>query len=92
MDESQELAPNGVRRQDLSVLITMLAQLEGALMVGDVPNELAGRIQVCFVRAGLLAGPASQRDLRQAINDLNHRLRYAAGQYEEPSAPTPVPD
>ena len=47
----------------------------------------AGRLS----RDELLAPEAGNRDLRQALNDLNHRLRYVLGEYNEPPKPTPVP-
>jgi hypothetical protein len=34
----------------------------------------------------------TERDLRQSINDLNHRLRYALGEYNEPPRPLAVPE
>ncbi len=33
-----------------------------------------------------------RRDLRQAINDLNGRLRYVRGEYDEPRESMPVPE
>jgi hypothetical protein len=37
-----------------------------------------------IAQEGLLAGDYDQRDLRQALGDLNQRLRYAAGDYDSP--------
>jgi hypothetical protein len=31
------------------------------------------------------------RDLRQVVNDMNHRLRYAGGEYDSPPPPMPPP-
>ena len=93
MPESiDDLAPNGVRKQDVAVLITLLAELEGELMAGQLPDYLAARLKHRFVKVGLLDESGSSRDLRQAINDLNHRLRYSYGSYAEPIAQVPVPD
>jgi hypothetical protein len=39
----------------------------------------------------LLAADHDRRDLRQAINDMNHRLRYAAGEYDSPPLSIPLP-
>ena len=33
---------------------------------------------------GLLANAAVDREFRRALNDLNHRLRNALGEYDEP--------
>jgi hypothetical protein len=30
------------------------------------------------------------RDVRKALNDMNHRLRYALGEYDGPPAPEQV--
>lgn len=93
MDESiGDLAPNGVRSQDAEVLIGIAAILETTLMSGDMPDFLATTLHRRFAMVGLLDESGSPRDLRQAINDLNHRLRYARGEYSEPIEPIPVPD
>ena len=89
---ADDLAPNPVLSRDLAVLIGVLAVLEGELMVGEVPDHLAGRLRDRFARQNLLRDGGSSRALRQAINDLNHRLRYGLGEYVELPAPVPVPD
>jgi len=35
-----------------------------------------------LVGAGLLSEGASEREFQQAVTDLNHRLRHAAGEHE----------
>jgi hypothetical protein len=40
----------------------------------------------------LLGAGGTERDLRQSISDLNHRLRYALGEYDEPPQPAAVPE
>jgi len=40
---------------------------------------------------GLLAAHYDQSDLRQALEDLNQRLRYAAGEYGSPPESIPLP-
>jgi len=40
----------------------------------------------------LLEPGSCGRDLRQSISDLNHRLRYALGEYDEPPRPLAVPE
>lgn len=86
------VAPNPVLSRDLAVLIGLLAVLEGELGAGEVPQHLVGRLRDRFARKGLLEPGASDRDLRQAISDLNHRLRYALGEYRELPPQLPVPD
>ncbi|MFC5922111.1 hypothetical protein [Micromonospora vulcania] len=85
-------APNLVHSRDLAVLVGILAELEGELMASEVPRHLADRLRERFVRLGLLGPEASERDLRQAVNDLNHRLRYGLGEYPELPPQLPVPD
>ena len=41
--------------------------------------------------AGVKLEHVPYRGAGQAINDLNHRLRYALGEYSSPPDPTPVP-
>jgi hypothetical protein len=91
-EQVPNVVPNGVRDQDVRALIGMLAIIEGHLMVGEVPQHLTSRLRDRFVMVGLLDQSSNSRDLRQAINDLNHRLRYARGDYPEPPAPLPVPE
>jgi hypothetical protein len=84
------LAPNSIGSVDVDVLIGLLAGLEGYLM-GEHPDaDLVDPLRKRFVRAGLLPIDADERDFRQAVNDMNHRLRYTAGEYPEPIAPLPV--
>jgi hypothetical protein len=91
MAGSDAVARNPVLAQDLAVLIGVLAVVEGDLMAQEVSQHMAGRLRDRFVREGLLDPQAGLRDLRQATNDLNHRLRYALGEYPEPPGSFPVP-
>jgi hypothetical protein len=86
------LAPRSCRGQDLAALIGLLAVLEGELMVGEVSPHLSDRIRHRLESAMLLEPGGTEPDLRQAINDLNHRLRYALGEHEEQPSPLPVPE
>jgi hypothetical protein len=60
-------------------------------MAGEVPPHLSDRIRRRLERETLLQPNGTERDLRQAINDLNHRLRYALGEYDPPPPPLPLP-
>jgi hypothetical protein len=91
-EPSDALVPNVVREQDVKALIGLLAVIEGHMMAGDVPQHLIDHLLDRFVWVGLLDQMSSLRDLRQAINDLNHRLRYARGEYTDPPVRIPVPD
>jgi hypothetical protein len=84
-------APNPVQHCDAKVLIGVLAILEGAIWAGDLGEQITGKVAERFVQQGLLTAGYDQRDLRQAINDMNHRLRYAAEEYDSPPSPIPLP-
>lgn len=88
---SNDVAPNPILSRDLAVLIGVLAVLEGELMADEMPEHLTGRLRDRFAQEDLLDDAGSSRALRQALNDLNHRLRYGLGEYPEmpPSVPTP---
>jgi hypothetical protein len=89
---TQTPTPNPVGRQDTEVLIGWVASLEGELMGDGVSEALERKLRRRLVDADLLGEGADERELRQATNDLNHRLRYALGGYAEPPASIPVPD
>ncbi|HEY0950759.1 hypothetical protein [Nocardioides sp.] len=81
-----ELAPRAPRRQDLGALIGLLATLEGELTgIGAEMPEWAERLARRLARDGAAAGPGN-REVRQGLNDLNHRLRCALGEYDGESS------
>ena len=79
----------------MAALIGLLAKLEGELMLSDDQDESVPDWAHVFAsrlsRDELLSPEAGRRELRQSLNDLNHRLRYVLGEYTEPPTPTPVP-
>jgi hypothetical protein len=72
-------------------LIGILPILEGAIWSGTLDDEITGRVAQRFVAEGLLTAGPDQRRLRQAIADLNQRIRYAAGEYDSPPPSIPLP-
>lgn len=95
MRNDETLAPNPVRSSDIATLIGLLAELEGELMVAvqfgvDPPND-RDRYRKRFEMTGLLAPGGDERAFRQAINDMNQRLRYTIGEYSDPNMSAPVP-
>jgi hypothetical protein len=86
------LAPRSCHGRDRSALIGFLAVIERELVVGEVSRYLSGQIRGRLERVELLKPGGTERELRQSINDLNHRLRYALGEYDEPPRPLPVPE
>jgi hypothetical protein len=78
----------------MAALIGLLAVIEAEIMAGEVPPHLSDRIRQRLERESLLEPNGTEQDLRQAINDLNHRVRYALGEYEYDEQPPrlPVPE
>lgn len=91
-DPTQNPTPNPISRQDAAVLVGWAAILEGALVGGELPHGIVRKLRERLEAADLLSEQASAREVRQAVNDLNHRLRYALGEYAEPPEPIPVSD
>jgi hypothetical protein len=83
--------PNPVEQRDAEVLIGILAILEGVIWGGQLDEWVASKVAERFVQAGLLAADHGQYDLRQAINDMNQRIRYAAGEYDRAPPSIPLP-
>jgi hypothetical protein len=83
--------PNPVQHRDANVLIGILAILEGVVWAGQLDEWTTGKVAERFAREGLLDADYDQHDLRQAINDMNQRIRYAAGEYETPPSSIPLP-
>jgi hypothetical protein len=82
--------PNPVQHRDANVLTGILAILEGVIWGGQLDEQTTSKVAERFVQQGLLAADYDQRDLRQAINDMNQRIRYAADEYDTPpSVPLP---
>lgn len=83
--------PNPVQLCDAGVVIGILAILEGWIWSGSLDDEITGKVAERFVAEGLLTADHDLRDLRQAIADLNQRIRYAAGEYGSPPSSIPLP-
>lgn len=56
---------------------------------GDALPDWADHVARRLVADGA-AREATRRGVRQGLNDLNHRLRYVLGEYDEPIDPLPV--
>ena len=83
--------PNPVLRSDAAVLVGLLAVLEGFIWADKLPREFLDKVQARFVREGHLTQGAGAYELRQAVNDMNQRLRYAFGEYDAPPQPIELP-
>ena len=83
-----EETPRRPRARDVAVLIGVLAVLEGEVWASetesdDVPHwvdHLARRL----ARDDLLPAEAGTLELRRTLGDLNQRLRYVLGEYDDP--------
>jgi hypothetical protein len=64
-----------VDERDFSALIGVLSMLEGELMLDQLPDFLVDHLSRRFARDGLLPHDATPDQLRQALHDLNMRLR-----------------
>jgi len=82
--------PNPVLRA--AALVGLLVVLETAVWTDALPRQLIEKVRGRLAHEGLLEDRAGDRELRQAVNDLNHRLRYALGEYDERPQPLPVPE
>ncbi len=48
-------------------------------------DALTDHLRRRLVGVGLVTDWAGEREVRQTLNDLNHRVRYALGEYNTPS-------
>jgi hypothetical protein len=83
--------PNPVQHRDANVVIGILAILAGVIWAGQLDERTTSKVAERFVQQGLLGADYDQRDLRQAIGDMNQRIRYAVGEYDTPPASIPLP-
>lgn len=86
---SRVLAP-----QDLLALRGLVNTLHSLLLAEIVDSHAVGRIRVSLGESGLLAGTEAQDpadiDIRQALEDLFHRLLYVLGETDEADGRHPV--
>ncbi|HEY1116468.1 MAG TPA: hypothetical protein VGE43_02105 [Acidimicrobiales bacterium] len=88
---AHELTSRAPAERDVGALVGLLATVEGELTgIGDGMPEWAEHLARRLVRDGAATGPGN-REVRQALNDLNHRLRYVLGEYDAPIDPMPAP-
>ena len=80
-------APRPLVRQDAEALIGVAAVLEGHLVAGDLDPHVVGSLNRHLHGAGLVAADAGPPELRVALTNLNHRLRYSLGEYDRPPPP-----
>lgn len=90
VDYEGAVTPNPVLMRDATTLVGLLAYVEGALLDGSVTEHWARKLHDRFVRDGLLPPVSTDRDVRQVLNDVNHRLRYAIGDYPDPPSSVSV--
>ena len=90
LTEQSVPTPNPVSRRDAAALIGVLAVMESTSLAEELEPDLAARLTRRLHRDGLLEHNQSPAALRSALNGLNHRLRFALGEYAKD--PTSDPD
>lgn len=89
---TEPIEPREARRlddRDLSALIGVAVVLEVALLGDEVDPDLANGLLKRFRAAGLLDADDGIAQLRVAVLNLNHRLRYVLGETDRPPTPSP---
>ncbi len=75
---------------DAQALIGILANLEGLIWTGRIGVQEVERFRAQLQKDGVLGAGTGEAELRQAIGDLNQRLRYSVGEYTSPPPPEPI--
>jgi hypothetical protein len=86
---TDSLGPRLAQTRDVAAVAGLLATLEGELLVapeGDALPDWAAPLAHRLGCDGLSGEDAGQREVRQAMNDLNHGLRYVLGEYSDKRA------
>lgn len=73
-----------VRHSDIAELIAIVALLESHVTAGDSHHAFTERLRRRLLQDGVLDGGADLAHVRLALVNLNQRLRYALGEYDEP--------
>ncbi|MGY1593588.1 hypothetical protein ACI79D_16565 [Geodermatophilus sp. SYSU D00708] len=89
--DADSTCPRALLQRDARALIGLLAVVEGQAMAGTFDPAFVAHLARRFASAGLLPDGATDRDVRQVLNDLNHRVRYSLGERDDPPQSVPVP-
>lgn len=81
---AHEPCPRPLLVRDARALIGILAGLEGESLIGQLDEGTSAYLRGRLARDGMLPESSTSRDLRQALNDLNQRLRYVSGECSAP--------
>jgi len=76
--------PNPLQLRDTEALIGILAVLDGVIWGGRLDEWTTSKVAERLVQQGLLTADHNRDDVHQALEDLNQRLRYAVGEYDNP--------
>jgi hypothetical protein len=82
-----ELCPRALARSDAAALIGILANLEAFVWTDLLPANAIEKLRRRFVADGLLMPNASDREVREVLNGLNHRLRNTLNEFVEEPEP-----
>ncbi|SDR98310.1 hypothetical protein [Microterricola viridarii] len=83
--------PRPLTQADAAALIGILANLELLVMTRGISGDELGLLLDRAQADGYAAPGDGEHELRQALNDLNQRVRFALGEYDSLPAPSPVP-
>ena len=75
---------------DLAALIGVVAVLQGTIYTGEVSADAVVALSRRLVIRVGHQDEDVERQVRQALDDLAQRLRYAAGEYDVPPDSEPV--
>lgn len=73
----------------MTALIGLLSTLEGEISLGQMDSQFVVALGDRLRRDGVRIGRNTEMAVRQALNDLNHRIRDALGEYDEPPDDSP---
>ncbi|WP_210480691.1 hypothetical protein [Naasia sp. SYSU D00948] len=82
--------PNPVSIADARALVGILARLEAVIWAGGIGAAEAEQFRLRLEKDGLVTAGSSDVELRQALGNLNQRLRYAIGEYPGPPPAEPA--
>jgi hypothetical protein len=89
--DAESICPRPMLQSDARALIGLLAILEAEVMVSQIDTAVIDHIGRRFADEGLLVPGADDRQFRQSLSDLNHRIRFALGEYDKSPGPIAVP-
>jgi hypothetical protein len=85
-----ESCPRPLSKVDAAAIIGVLATLNGEITVRGIDGHEFEMFRDRAVSDGMVSPGEGHYELRQALEDLTQRVRYALGEYEHPPKSEPV--